>query len=111
MSMLAIVHVVVLLALVISALVVGVGMLFRPTQRRYEMLRPITWASLLASSSAMCAGLSSTAVRLAAETSWTPQIVQHAWAGLAEALVPGTFGFGLLAVAWGLAAIGLRRLD
>jgi len=110
MGILAIVQVVVLLVLVITALAFGVAMALRPTQRRYEMLRPVTWATLLATSSAICAGLSTTAVHLAGSAP-TPETVQHGWAGAAEALVPGVFGFGMLAVAWGVAAIGLRRLD
>jgi hypothetical protein len=31
-------------------------------------------------------------------------------AGFSEALVPGAVGFAVLAITWGLAAIGLRRL-
>jgi hypothetical protein len=110
MGMLAIVHVVVLLVLVVAALALGVAMAWKPTQRRYEILRPVTWATVLATLSAICAGLSAAAVHLA-ENASTPEVVQHGWGGVAEALVPGMFGFGMLAVAWGLAAIGLRRLD
>jgi hypothetical protein len=110
MGILAIVHIVVLLVLVVAALALGVAMALKPTQSRYELLRPVTWASVLATLSAVCAGLSATAVHLAEHPS-TPEVVQHGWAGAAEALVPGMFGFGMLAVAWGLAAIGLRRLD
>jgi hypothetical protein len=110
MSVLAIVHVAVLLVLVIAALLLAATMAVRPTQRRYEILRPLTWAAVFASLSAISAGLSNTAVTLAAGP-MTAEAVQKGWAGLAECLVPGVFGFGLLAVAWGLATIGLRRLD
>ena len=110
MSILAIVHIVVLLVLVVAALALGVSMAWKPSQRRYEILRPVTWATVLATLSAVCAGLSITTVRLA-ESGLTAEAVKHAWGGVAEGLVPGVFGFGMLAVAWGLAAIGLRRLD
>jgi hypothetical protein len=110
MSVLAIVHVVALLVLVVAAVTLGVAMALRPTQRRYEILRPISWATVFAALSAICAGLSITTVRLA-ESGLTAEAVKHAWGGVAEGLVPGVFAFGMLAVAWGLASIGLRRLD
>lgn len=110
MSLLAIVHVVVLLVLVVASLSLGIAMAAKPSQRRYEILRPVTSATVFAGLSAICAGLSNTAVNLAGGP-LTPESVQHGWAGVAECLVPGVFAFGLLAVAWGLAAIGLRRLD
>jgi hypothetical protein len=111
MSVLAIVHVVVLLVLVVAALGLGIATAVRPSERRYGMLRPISWATAFASVSTVCAGLSQSAAALAGAAEWDRATFQHGWAGVAESLVPAMFGFGFLAVAWGLAAIGLRRLD
>ncbi len=109
MGLLAIVHIVVLLALTVWSVGLGVSMAIRPSQRCYEMLRPTSWATVFASLSAVLSGLCLVTVRLAERSPAYP--VGHAWAGVSEALVPGMFGLGLLAVAWGLAAVGLRRLE
>jgi len=113
MSLLAIVHIIVLLALAAWSVGLGAAMAIRPSQRRYELLRPVAWGTVFASSSGVLSGLGHVSVRLAEPSSSIPpaEIARLAWAGVSEALVPGMFGFGLLAVAWGLAAIGLRRLE
>ena len=110
MGLLAVVHIVVLLVLGLAVLGVGILSAVSPLQRRLEMLRVLTWAVVFASVSAILSGLSITAVNLA-RAPLTPELAQSGWAGVAEAGVPGIFGFGMLAVAWGLAAIGLRRQD
>lgn len=109
MGLLAIVHIVVLLALTVWSVGLGVSMAIKPSQRHYEMLHPTSLGTVFASLSAVLSGLCNVTIRLAEPSSSYP--VGHAWAGVSEALVPGMFGLGLLAVAWGLAAIGLRRLE
>jgi hypothetical protein len=113
MSLLAIVHIIVLLALAAWSVGLGVSLAIRPSQRRHELLRPVSWGTVFASVSGVLSGLGAVTVRLAEPSSSVPaaEVVRHAWAGVSEALVPGMFGFGLLAVAWGLAAIGLRKLE
>ncbi len=113
MSLLAIVHIIFLLALAVWSVGLGVSMAIRPSQRRYEMLRPTSLGTVFASLSAVLSGLCNVTVRLAEPSSGLPgaDAVRHAWAGVSEALVPGMFGLGLLAVAWGLAAVGRRRLE
>jgi hypothetical protein len=110
MGLLAIVHVLVLLVLGLAVLGVGVLSAVRPLQQRLELLRVLTWAVVFASVGAILSGLSLTAVGLA-RAPMTPELAQSGWAGIAEAAVPGIFGFGVLTVAWGLAAVGLRRQD
>ncbi len=113
MSLLAIAHIIVLIALAVWSVGLGASMAIRPSQRHYEMLRPTSWGTVFASLSAVLSGLCNVAIRLAEPSSSLAgaEAVRHAWAGVSEALVPGMFGLGLLAVAWGLAAIGLRRLE
>lgn len=110
MSTLAIAHIIVLLALTFWTVGLGVSMAVKPSQRNYELLRPTTWATVFASLSAVLSGLCNVTMRLAEPSSAT-EAVGRAWAGVSEALVPGIFGLGLLAIAWGLAAVGLRRLE
>jgi hypothetical protein len=110
MTILALVQVAVLLLLGLTALGVGVSVAVRPSERRFALLRPLTWATVFATLSAICGGLSATMAHLAAVPAGT-ETSPAAWAGLAEAMVTGVFGFGVLAVAWGLAAVGLRRQE
>jgi hypothetical protein len=110
MGILALIHVVVMVVLGLAALGLGVSLAVRPSERRFGMLRPVTWGTVFSVLSAICSGMSAVAMRLA-EGPATAEVGIHAWAGAAEALVPGMFGFGVLAVAWGLAAVGLRRQD
>jgi hypothetical protein len=110
MGLLAIVHVVVLLVLGLAALGLGGALAVRPSQRWLDLLRLVSWATVFGGLSAMLSGLSTTAVHLA-QRPMTPDLAQLGWAGVAEALVPGTFAFGVLTVAWGLAAVGVRRQD
>ena len=110
MGPLAIVEVAVLAVLGLSALGVGAFAAVQPLQQRLEMLRVLTWATVFASLAAIVSGVCLTATNLAARP-MSPELAQAGWAGAAEALVPGIFGFGTLALAWGLAAVGLRRQD
>ncbi|HVO12368.1 MAG TPA: hypothetical protein VMX54_16615 [Vicinamibacteria bacterium] len=110
MGALAIVEVVVLLALGVVALVLGGALAVRASQRRLDLLRLVSWALAFGSLSGVFSGLAQTAVNLARRP-MTPELAQLGWAGVAEALVPGIFGFGVLTVAWALAAVGVRRQD
>lgn len=110
MGVLAVAQIIVLLALTIWSVGLGVTMAVRPTQRCYEMLHPASWATVFASVSAILSGLCAVTLRLAQGPS-TAYPAGHAWAGVSEALVPGIFGLGLLAIAWALAAVGLRRME
>jgi hypothetical protein len=108
MGILALVHVVVLAVLGLASLGLGVASVARSTDRWLPNLRTVSAATVFASLSAMCSGLSAVTVNLA-HGGGTSEAVIRAWAGISEALVPGIFGFGVLAVAWGLTAVGLRR--
>jgi hypothetical protein len=110
MGILALIHVVVMVVLGLVALGLGVSLAVRPSERRFGMLRPVTWGTVFSVLSAICSGMSTVAANLAQAPASAGAGTQ-AWAGAAEALVPGMFGFGVLAVAWGLAAVGLHRQD
>ncbi len=110
MSPLFSIEVIVLVALGISALVLGGGMVVKPGQRRYEMLRPVTWAMVFGALSMSCTGLTNLFMMLSRHPLST-ELGQTAFSGVAELIVPIMATFAVLTVAWGLAAIGLRRLD
>ena len=109
MSPLFLVELAVLLVLAVTALVLGGGMALKPAQRTYELLRPVTWAMLFGSLFMTCTGLANLAMMLARNT-WSPEVGQAAFSGLGELIVPVMAAFGVLTVAWALAAIGLKRL-
>jgi hypothetical protein len=87
----------------------------RPTEQGLAVLRPLSAATTFA---ALCAGLLGVAAALVnvvgkLEEAGDPAATAAAWrlflAGLAEAAAPAGVAFALLAVAWLLAAVGLRR--
>ncbi len=110
MSPLTLIMVTVLALLGIFALVLGGGMAVRPTQRRYEALRPVTVAMIFCSLSVSLTGLTNMLVG-GSRNAWDPKFVPIMFAGLAEMLVPSLLAFAVLTIAWGLAAVGLRRMD
>jgi hypothetical protein len=110
MSPLFLVEVVVMVVLAVTALALGGGMAMKPGQRRYEMLRPVTWAMVFGALSMSTTGLTNLCMMLG-RNRLTPELGQAAFSGLAELIVPIMLTFAVLTVAWGLAAIGLRRLE
>jgi hypothetical protein len=109
MSPLFLVEVIVLVVLSVAALALGGSMAMKPGQRAYEMLRPVTWAMVFGSLSMTCTGLTNLCVMLGRHP-LTGEVGQAAFSGLAELIIPVMVTFAVLTVAWGLAAIGLRRL-
>ncbi len=102
--------------------IVGLGALWtairfavRPTERGLAVLRPLSAATTFATLGAFLHGvvtaLVNTIDRL--EAASDAAAAARTWplfmAGLAEATVPLIVAFALLAVAWLLAAVGLRR--
>ena len=107
MSILALVHIAVLLVLVLAALGVSIRFAARPSERTLGFMRPLTLAVVFAALSATASGVAAALTRAAATA--TGGAAGGFAAGLAEATVSCVFGFGVLAVAWGLVALGLRR--
>jgi hypothetical protein len=110
MSPVFLVELIVMVVLAVSVLALGGGMALTPSQRRYELLRPVTWAMVFGALSMSLTGLTNMCVGLS-RTDWSLRTGQIAFGGLAELLVPIMLTFSVLTVAWGLTAIGLRRLE
>jgi hypothetical protein len=108
----AIVQLTFLLVITLFLLGIAISFALRPTERKLGMLRPLSLALVFALIGALCGGLANTLQASvgqgsAADAGKSAEILL---AGISEALVPGAVGFAVLAIAWGLAAIGLRRL-
>ncbi|MFZ5785268.1 MAG: hypothetical protein ACOY3Y_02395 [Acidobacteriota bacterium] len=108
MGILALIQMVVLAVLGLWTLGVGVAMAFGPGERRYGLMRPLSLATAFAAACAMCSGLAAALMRLAGSAPG-PEATAMLVGGIAEAMVPGVFGFGVLALAWGFAAVGVHR--
>jgi len=89
----------------------AVSLALGPGERKLAILRPLSVSTVFASIAASVAGIGLSLKRAAdglgqaADEPITGLLV----AGLAEATVPLFVGLALLAVAWLLAAVGLRR--
>ncbi len=110
MSPLFMIELAVISVLSIAALVLAGSMVARPTHRAYEILRPVTWAMVFGSLFMTLTGMANMCVMMSRRPI-SPEYVQLAFAGLAELIIPVMLTFGVLTVAWGLTAIGLRRLE
>jgi len=102
--------------------IVGLGSLWtairfaiRPTEHGLAVLRPLSATTTFAALSAFLLGIANALVGVIGRLEQAPDAAAaaKAWqvllAGLAEATVPLVVAFALLAVAWLLAAVGLRR--
>jgi len=99
------------LVLGLMALGAGISHAARPRERKLATFRPLSVATVFACVSATFAGLGATFKHAADAPSDTSveALFQSTAAGLAEAMVPALVGFALLAVAWLIITVGLRR--
>ena len=97
---------------VIALLLLGVSIAFaiRPTERTLGILRPLSLALVFALLGITLAGIANLLVALG-HTSFPEgrESMRLLLNGLAEGLIPGIAGFAVLAIAWALAALGLKR--
>ncbi len=95
----------------LASLILAVSLALDPGERKLAVLRPLSVSTVFASVSAICAGLGACFKSVAdgLEQAGAPATTVLLLAGLAEALVPAMLGLAMLAVAWLLAAVGLRR--
>jgi hypothetical protein len=102
--------------------IVGLGALWtairfalRPTEHGLAVLRPLSATTTFAALTAFVMGITNTLVAVTRRLEQAPDAAAavKAWqvllVGLAEATVPLIVAFAVLAVAWLLAAVGLRR--
>jgi hypothetical protein len=108
-SMLAQMSVVGKLSLLVTLLPLAGGMayLFRPTEQRLALIRPISLAAIFSGLTGAVLGLMNTLRWYALhEPPPTPRLIAI---GLAESLVSLFVAFGCLTAAWLCVAVGMRR--
>lgn len=99
----------------LAALWTSIRFALRPTEQGLAVLRPLSATTTYAALTAFVLGITNALVGLVRRLEQAPDAaaIGKAWqvflAGLAEGTVPLIAGFALLAVAWLLAAVGLRR--
>jgi len=99
----------------LGALAQAIGFALRPSEHGLAVLRPLSASTTFAALTAFLLGLTTALVRVIErlEQATDAAATAAAWrmflAGLAEAAVPLILAFALLAVAWLLAAVGLRK--
>ena len=97
------------MAVAIVAFGLAVAYVFRPTEQKLVLMRPVSLAAIFAAVSGSLLGWIDTLAGIAA----TPEGhrgVASVYRGLAASLTVGFVSFGLLAAAWMLVAVGgLRR--
>jgi hypothetical protein len=99
----------------LGALATAIRFAVRPSEHGLAVLRPLSATTTFAALTAFLLGITNTLVGTIRRLEQAPDVAATAaaWrtflAGLAEGTVPLILAFALLAVAWLLAAVGLRR--
>ena len=97
------------MAVAIVAFGLAAAYLFRPTEQKLVLMRPVSLAAIFATVSGLLGGW----IAVLASIPATPDghlPVASLYRGIAESLTVGFVSFGLLAAAWMLVAVGgLRR--
>ena len=92
----------------IAAFGLAVTYVFRPTEQKLALMRPISLSAIFATVSGLIGGWIAVLGGMAA----TPDgrlPVASLYVGIAESLTVGFVSFGLLAAAWMLVAVGVLR--
>ena len=97
------------MAVAIVAFSLAVAYVFRPTEQKLVLMRPVSLAAIFATVSGLLGGW----IAVLGGVEATPEghlSVVSLYRGIAESLTVGFVSFGLLAAAWMLVAVGgLRR--
>ena len=97
------------MAVALVAFGLAVAFVFRPTEQKLALMRPVSLAAIFATVSGLLGGW----MAVLASTAATPDghlPAASLYRGIAESLTVGFVSFGLLAAAWMLVAVrGIRR--
>jgi hypothetical protein len=96
------------MAVAIVAFGLAVAYVFRPTEQKLVLMRPVSLAAIFATVSGLLGGWIAVLGGLAA-TADGHLAVASVYRGIAESLTVGFVSFGLLAAAWMLVAAGVLR--
>ena len=99
--------------LVIGLVALGVAGSFawRPGERKLGVLRPLSLATVFAVLAGIFSDIGATmrTVTSIEEYAQSPDLHLIVMTGIGESMAPAVLGFSILAVAWLLASVGLRR--
>jgi hypothetical protein len=92
------------------ALVAAILFAARPAQRKLPFVRGMSYATLFAILSGICADLATVAHAIPGQFAEDPKWYFAMILGFGESLAPGILGFTLLSLVWLVSAVGERRL-
>ena len=93
----------------IAAFGLAVAYVFRPTEQKLVLMRPVSLAAIFATISGLLGGWIDGARRDCRDAGTGVLPVPAMYRGIAESLTVGFVCFGLLAAAWLLVAVGMLR--
>jgi hypothetical protein len=96
------------MTIAVVAFGLAVAYVFRPTEQKLVLLRPVSLAAIFATISGLLAGWIAVLGGIAATPNGVLP-VSSMYLGIAESLTVGFVSFGLLAAGWMLVAVGMLR--
>ena len=99
-----------IVGLAITAIPLIAALLYaaRPSASRLELMRPLTLAGIFAALAGLCLGIANSFVGIVRHAH-DANLPGYAAEVLAESVIPAFVSFSLLAAAWLVVAIGMRR--
>ena len=94
----------------LTALVSAVLFAVRPARRKLPFLRGMSYATLFAILSGICADLAAVGHAIPGRFAEDPKWYFALILGFGESMAPGIIGFTLLSLVWLVSAVGERRL-
>ncbi len=100
-----------ILGMLVGLLPLGVAAayMFRPSERRLALMRPLSLATIFAALNTLVSGLAAVIRNLPATQTATGYDVAWIGHGITESMTPLFVAFGCLAAAWLCVAAGMRR--
>ncbi len=97
----------------LAALAAAARYAWRPEDRFIAVLRALSAATAFTSAAALSADLAAVMHKVPSHPEWSksPDLPLIVMMGIGESLAPPIVGFGLLGLAWAIAAAGLRRAE
>jgi len=83
---------------------------FTATPRRLAVIRALSWATAFSILSGVASNFMAVMWHVPGNPEWSREPLFPVMQGLGEAVTPAILGFTLLAIAWLLVAVGLRRM-
>ena len=99
----------VILAMGGTALGLAVSFAISPGERKLGILRPLSVATVFMTLAGVAAGIKTTMHVVPTDPEMSENMAKYGMEGIGESFTNAVLGFGLLALAWLVTAIGMRR--